>query len=187
MAQVSQVSDAEGSKVEDEGRAFKRGVNGALVNRNIVDKDVPHSHVDAIPFRPIVSQAAQDDRIPMNQLYIVVVGVFPSYCDHMGSDVRGRVHAGRQGVGDDLGPLARRDLKKVMAKVLDEGVGLARISETPDSFHDIEIAAGGFSSRAEEDRQEKRSDKRYPELVHGSFCRTIPLVLSSEALKKSAT
>jgi hypothetical protein len=78
---------------------------------------------DPIPFGPVVCQAPQDKRMALSQLDVVMIGVFPADRDHMGGEVRCRVPAWRQRVGDDLGALARRDLEKVVAEILNDGFG----------------------------------------------------------------
>ena len=95
MAQVSQVHDAEGLHLEQEGRPFDGTHHAILVDRDIGDGHLAHLGPDAIPFGSVGGQAAQDERIPLGQLHIVVIGMLSTNGHRMGGKARGRVHPRR--------------------------------------------------------------------------------------------
>ena len=88
-----------------------------------------------------------------------MVGMFSADGDGVGCDHRGRIHTGRERVGDDLGPALRRDLKKVVTEVFDQRVRLGGVSRGEKSAGDVGITARGAGGRciqpgqAEEDEQ----------------------------------
>ena len=95
MAQVSQVHDAEGLKLEQEGSPFDGAYHAILVDGDIGDGYLAHLGPDAIPFGSVGGQAAQDEWIPLGQLHIVVIGMLPANGHRMGGEARGRVHPRR--------------------------------------------------------------------------------------------
>src|SRR5262249_41254423 len=95
--------------------------------RHVEDCDLAHLGADAIPFRPELCQATQDKRVTVGQLDIIMIGVFSADRDHMRGEVGGWVPARCQWVHHNHGALARRDLEKIVAEVLQGSVSLSRV------------------------------------------------------------
>jgi hypothetical protein len=153
MAQVPQMHDAQWAEVEDEGSSLEGARHSVLVYRHVEDQHLSHVGADPIPFGPVVCQAAQDERMALSQLHVVMIGVFPADRDHMGGKIRCRVPAWRQRVGDDRGALARRDLEKVVAEILNDGFG--RVRDGGEASGHMQVSTSGFSTSRPKGNQEE--------------------------------
>src|SRR5262245_58614645 len=91
MAQVSQVHDTEGLKLEQEGSPFDSAYHAILVDWDIGDGHLSHLGPDPIPFGAVGGQAAQDERIPLGKLYIVVIGMLSANGHRMRGEAWSRV------------------------------------------------------------------------------------------------
>ena len=94
----------------------------------------------------------------LSQLYVVMIGVFPADRDHMGGEVRCRVPAWRQRVGDDLGALARRDLEKVVAEILNDGLG--RVRDGGETSGYMQVSTSGFTTSGPKGNQEEGQNRQ---------------------------
>ena len=97
MAQVAQMDDAQGAEVKDERSSLESTYYPILVDRHIEDQHLSHVGADPIPISPVLAQPAQDERIAVSQLHIVMIGVLPADRDHMGSEVGCRHRPGASG------------------------------------------------------------------------------------------
>ncbi len=105
MAQITQVRDANNAEIEDEGGALQGGAERLLVNWHIVNQNVSNRRADFFPLAPYF-KPAENDRIPLRELHVVVIGMLPADGYYVGGYHRCRVHAGRNRIVDDLGSLA---------------------------------------------------------------------------------
>ena len=99
---IAEVGDAERAEIENKSRALERVAELLLVNRHAVNQNVAHCRADLVPFRAVVAQSAQDDRLALGDFDVVVIGMFASDGDRVRRDVRRRIKARRDRIGDDL-------------------------------------------------------------------------------------
>src|SRR3989304_4708239 len=77
MTQVPQVSDAQSSQVKDKGCPLERSpIHPILIDRDIVDKDVPHAHANPVPISAGVDESPKDGGVAAGKRYKVVVRMF---------------------------------------------------------------------------------------------------------------
>lgn len=158
MAQIAEVRDANHAEVEDEGGALERGAERLLVDRNVVDQNVSHSGADLIPFGAVAAEPAQNDGITLGEFHVIVIGMFPADGNHVGCDHRRRVHTRRDRIGDDLGSPAGGNLKKIVTKVFDGGIGRRGKGKVAEISCDIRVAARSDDGRYSPGPTEKESN-----------------------------
>ena len=103
----------------------------------------------------------------VSQLHVVMIGVFPADRDHMGCEVRCRVPTWCQRVSDDLGALACRDLEKVVAEILNDGLG--RVCDGSETSGHMQVSTSGFTTSGPEgDQKEGQNRQRKPDMSQQS-------------------
>jgi hypothetical protein len=88
-----------------------------------------------------------------------MIGVFPADRDNMGGKVRRWVPARSQRVGHNPGPLARGNLEKIVAEILNNGVGVSSIRQRDQTAGERHISARGFDTHSARHRQDKGKKK----------------------------
>jgi hypothetical protein len=125
------------------------------MDRHVVYQSIFDRRADKIPVGTVVFQTAQDQRIAQDDLHRVMIEHFLADGNDIGSDVRIGIPARSQRIGDDARTFARRDEKKVMAKILNRRVNIGRVSERSEATCDIRVTTRGLGSQ---NQPEQRQD-----------------------------
>src|SRR3972149_1773728 len=145
MTQVPQVSDAQSSQVKDKGCPLERSpIHPILIDRDIVDKDVPHAHANPVPISAGVDQSPKDDGVAAGKRYKVVVRMLSPHRYDMRCDAGSGIHTRGRGISNDLGSPPCCDLKKVVAKILN-GVMSPPIVRKPVTYCCEVLFTGSFT------------------------------------------
>ena len=91
----------------------------SLMDRDVVDQDITEGRINLIPIIASIFETPQDKRISLSKPSVVMVPMLPAYGHDIGPYLgHGEPHS-PEGIGDDLCPTARSDLKKGMTEPFD--------------------------------------------------------------------
>ena len=94
-------------------------------------------------------ETAQDHGGPLDQIDVVVVVMFPADGDDVACNFRARIRipSRPERVRDEMGSLAGRNEKEVVAEVLDRCVRPCRVGKGAEAARHAGVAAGGLGGR----------------------------------------